>query len=196
MSKSVEELFRDAPPDATHYAGYCHYKKVNDVWMVHMDGDEWDKSSSMYNGDIKPADIVERLQPKPWSGPEDGLPPAGTVCESMWNESRGEWFKAKVFGANEHNQPIFRWEEGPKKYEYQASPLSGHRGKPYFRPVKTSEQLAAEQRETAIADMAKVLPRARHECWTCNPDGSVKPYENTYEILGLLVDAGFKREVV
>lgn len=80
MSKSVEELFRDAPPDATHYAGYCHYKKVNDVWMVHMDGDEWDKSSSMYNGDIKPADIVERPQPKPWSGPEDGLPPIGSKC--------------------------------------------------------------------------------------------------------------------
>ena len=88
---------------------------------------------------------------EPWNG--EGLPPVGTVCESTWNESRDEWFKAKVFGVNEHGQPIFRWEEGPKKYEYQASPLSGFHGKPHFRPIRTPEQIAAEERLIAIQAM-------------------------------------------
>lgn len=92
-------------------------------------------------------------RPTPWTG--EGLPPVGTECESMWNESRDEWFKAKVFGVNEHGQPIFRWEEGVKKYEYQASPLTGHRGNPYFRPIRTPEQIALEERDKVVSEMTE-----------------------------------------
>lgn len=97
------------------------------------------------------------LRPQPWTG--EGLPPVGTVCESMWNESRDEWLKAKVFGVNEHGQPIFRWEEGVEKYEYQASPLLGNRGKPYFRPIRTPEQIKAQEREAEIETLRVLLSK-------------------------------------
>ncbi|MGI0560453.1 hypothetical protein ACRCOZ_28890 [Pseudomonas aeruginosa] len=94
-------------------------------------------------------EIVER--PVTWNG--QGLPPVGTVCEVLWSESRLEYLKAKVFGVNEHGQPIFRFEEGPKKFEYQADPLRTASGTQVFRPVRTPEQIAAEERAKAIEEM-------------------------------------------
>lgn len=90
-------------------------------------------------------------RPAEWNG--IGLPPVGTVCEALWNEASDTWLKVKVFGANEHGQPIHRWEEGPKIYEYQASPLHGPHGTAYFRPIRTPEQIAAEERVKAVAEM-------------------------------------------
>ncbi|MCG3026784.1 hypothetical protein L7Q76_03905 [Pseudomonas aeruginosa] len=94
---------------------------------------------------------IETREQSSWSG--QGLPPVGTVCEVLWNESRLEYLKAKVFGVNEHGQPIFRFEEGPKKFEYQADPLRTASGTQVFRPLPTPEQIAAEEREKAIEEM-------------------------------------------
>lgn len=114
------------------------------------DGDRYTDEDGLHWKKHDAADYIVYCRPE-WTG--EGMPPVGTVCESMWNESRDEWFKAKVFGVNEHFQPIFRWEEGVKKYEYQASPMSGHRGKPYFRPIRTPEQIAAEEIEAILSWM-------------------------------------------
>lgn len=181
MSKSVEELFRDAPPDATHYAGYCHYKKVNDVWMVHMDGDEWDKSSSMYNGDIKPADIVERPQPKPWSGPEDGLPPVNMVVEVFEcthdYTKRFNGQKVRIL-CHDNDTAVF----AANNFEYHALI------KDKFRAIRTPEQLAAEERERAVASMKGVFDSVSDD---------LMPTSNKYleTLFGALYDAGFKQEV-
>lgn len=142
MSKSVEELFRDAPADATHYAAHCHYKLDGDTWMVHISGDEWDKSESMYNGQIKQSDIVARLQPKPWSGPEDGLPPVGIKVDYMGDHctvvahviERGQ--KGAILQGNED------WFYGTEAT---------------IDPIKTPEQLAAEERERAVHDLASEI---------------------------------------
>lgn len=182
MSKSVEELFRDAPPDATHYAGYCHYKKVNDVWMVHMYGDEWDKSSSMYNGDIKPADIVRRPQPKPWSGPEDGLPPVGSEVELGRDciLSRFDDFKlfekgTRVLVGGHANFGGVDVAVIHREYDSQGYTATLCQ---YLEPIRTPEQLAASIRETAIRELMDI---AQVDCRVT---------------AARLVDAGFKREVV
>lgn len=86
-----------------------------------------------------------------WDGV--GLPPAGTICEVLWNESRVEYLRTKVFGVNEHGQPIHRFDEGPKKYKYQADVLRTASGTQVFRPIRTAEQVAAEEREKAITLM-------------------------------------------
>lgn len=178
-----------APSDATH-SGIFNGKFS--CWYM-LDGDQWHYGSEVSGGWEKVVNnlpisvLVRRPQPKPWSGPEDGLPPAGTVCE----------VKVKGFSAFcpatilfcQDNALVISWNA-----EGVAHPTTMDSVE--IRAIKTPEQQAAEKRETSIAEMAKVLPSAKHECWTCNPDGSVKPYENTYEILGLLVDAGFEREVV
>lgn len=98
---------------------------------------------------------VQYITPHPdrWNG--DGPPPVGTVCEVLWNESRLEYFKTKVFGINEHGQPIHRFEEGPKKYEFQADVLRTASGTQVFMPLKTPEQIAAEERLGHIATLVQ-----------------------------------------
>lgn len=150
----------EAPSDATHWdqginctAGWA--KRAGDNWYWWpMNGSPLEPGWRPYRDPATRNFIkIERE----WNG--EGLPPAGAFCESLWNESRNEWFRAKIFGANEHGQPIFRWEEGPKKYEYQASPLTGFRDKPYFRPIRTPEQIAAEEREKHISDICMIFDR-------------------------------------
>lgn len=170
MSKSVEELFRDAPADATHYAAHCHYKLDGDTWMVHISGDEWDKSESMYNGQIKQSDIVARLQPKPWSGQEDGLPPVNTECQ-YWS---GGWEKCLVI-AHLNGRVAFTCPDDTdnERVYIESSPLQHQ-----FKAIKTQKQIAAETRETAIRELMDI---AQVDCRVT---------------AARLVDAGFKREVV
>ena len=72
------------------------------------------------------------------------LPPVGTVCEVLWNEGRMEYLRTKVFGVNEHGQPIHRFDEGPNKFEYQADPLVTILGTRVFRPIRTERDVLIE----------------------------------------------------
>lgn len=196
-----------APSDATHfhqgsYEYSPHWRKDGYFCVTDFEKGGWKE-------DLCPIHISqyierERPQPKPWSGPEDGLPP------SEWC-SVGKMVQV-VSLPTHHHEDVSIYLSKPSKI---VASYTGDDGDTFLMlridcdfgtgyecfaahrvlPTKTENQLAADKRETAIEEMAKVLPSAKHECWTCNPDGSVKPYENTYEVLGLLVDAGFKREV-
>jgi len=149
-----------APADAQAYMPHSSYwyegwwkREGTQSYFCEINDAKWQASNA------KPWGLhgmVERPKAQGWTGTE--LPPAGTVCEALWNESRDEWFTVKVFGVNEHGQPIHRWEEGPKKYEYQASPLRGACGTYYFRPIRTPEQIAAEEREKAVEAMLSLDP--------------------------------------
>ncbi|WP_081782146.1 hypothetical protein [Pseudomonas sp. CHM02] len=88
----------------------------------------------------------------PWTG--EGLPPVGTVCEVLWNESRMEYLRTKVFGVNEHGQPIHRFDEGPKKYMYQADVMVTTTGTKVFRPIRTPEQIEQQELREALEDLA------------------------------------------
>ncbi|HCG1294855.1 hypothetical protein [Pseudomonas aeruginosa] len=180
-----------APSSATHYLpeqkdlGWeaCWYKKDGDKWLV-MNCARLEKRCHMeWVVDYSEVDkFVPLLVPRSafsseWNG--QGLPPVGTVCEVLWSESRLEYLKAKVFGVNEHGQPIFRFEEGPKKFEYQADPLRTASGTQVFRPVRTLEQIAAEEREAGISDMQTIT------------DGAGP---TVYAKLSALYDAGYRRQ--
>lgn len=171
------------PDRATHWWTVGHYAmKSSPGFAIWQDG-EW-----LWIGDEFEGSMLELVTKptKPWSGPEDGLPPAGVECEVDHGNGK-HWDKVTIL-AHHGEKAIY---------------LDPIRGIHYiwgllkdFRTIRTEEQLAAEQRETAIADMAKVLPGAKNECYTFNDDGSVRPYAHIHDVLGLLVDAGFKREVV
>lgn len=116
------------------------------------DGEYWTKPSEEYYC------VHERPSSPTWNG--DGNPPVGELIEALWSASGDVWLKTIVFAFNEHEQPIHRWEEGPKKYEYQASPLVGiGSNKPYFRPIRTPEQIAAELADQAIKKIAVIICR-------------------------------------
>lgn len=180
MRKPVEELFKNAPADATHYAKHCHYKVVGDTWMVHMHDNEWTTSDSMYNGQIKPSDIIARPTVKPWSGPEDGLPPVGIQVEIRNTKNRDcSPGPEGLFGKSVTVMACF-----VNMHDYDIVAVEGDDGGCFcFRadmcfPVKTAQQLAAEKRETAIREIMDV---ADVDCRVT---------------AARLVDAGFKREVV
>ena len=175
--------------------GATHYLQAGEEQTRFRDlsGDKW-KYFNGYTGEwvehyfssedlLRRHDLIARPQPKPWSGPEDGLPPVGLEVQRM---SGRIWVDSKALA----HSPCGKF------CAYADDHGMNWGGASMFRPTKTPEQVANDKRETAIADMAKVLPGAKIECYTFNADGSVRPYSHIREVLELLVDAGFKREGV
>lgn len=182
-----------APEGATHKDYTAHglwYKfDIERDQVSYWFHDHWSPSGEPENYNDGSLDHMEE-RPKPaWSGPQDGLPPVGSTVEVFEcthdYTKRFNGQKVRIL-CHENDVAVF----SAKNFEYHALV------KDKFRPIRTPDQLAAEQRETAIADMANVLPGANYECYSFNDDGSVKPYQRVRMILELLVDAGFKREVV
>ena len=77
-----------APDDATHFGPStkdwepCWMKKIGNHWYgwLYPTDTKWDYLADASSNQSRISMLVKRPQPKPWSGPEDGLPPAGTVC--------------------------------------------------------------------------------------------------------------------
>lgn len=172
MSKSAEDLFRDAPEGTTHWdASDCRVnsfmKLEGDTWFywppasLDSSWNEWGKS-----GDHDVRCMIKRPQPKPWSGPEDGLPPVGTVCE-VYDEDEGEWVVGKVvyLGVNAGSAICVTQGEHDLMYGY---------GNDDIRKPRTQEQIANDKRETAIRELMDI---AQVDCRVT---------------AARLVDAGFK----
>ena len=123
--------------------------------------------------------ISAYLEPraKQWSGPQDGLPPVGFRCEAGIPHTSGQdneasiiWIEGRVIAYFEVKGNTYAWFAEDDGF-YPPAVLE-------FRAIKTAEQLAAEQRETAIREIMDIA----------NVDCRVTAAR--------LVDAGFKREVV
>lgn len=108
-------------------------------------------------------DLIPRPKPKPWSGPEDGLPPTGTVCE---HKRVHEWQQIEVFAVkpnyNGSNTALFTYGNGC---------WGGCAEPSFFRAIPSPAQL----RETAIRELMDI---AGVDCRVT---------------AARLVDAGFKR---
>lgn len=137
-----------APIDATHY-------DVDNHLFVNFD--------CMH-------DSLRRLVPRPaapsaWDGA--GMPPAGTVCE--WKEKTGfQWVAAEILFISD-SSVVMRRADG---FEWQMMVA-----RTVFRPIKTAEQLAYEERERAIDEMFKIIDNV--------PEGESR--------LAHLYDAGYRR---
>lgn len=115
-----------------------------------------------------------------WDG--SGLPPVGVECEfESYQGGYLAWKPCRVI-AHDGNAAVINY-----KNNYSAH------GAESFRPIKTPEQLAAEQRERAIAEMAKVLPSCRYPQCTYSGDGSVLPSNYARDILETLHDHGWTK---
>lgn len=114
------------------------------------------------------ANIEYRKSPKPWSGPEDGLPPVNTECEVETD-----------FGVWEHGVILCHGYDDFKPHAV-AQCASGLWMEEVngFRAIKTQEQINRDNRETAIRELMDI---AGVDCRVT---------------AARLVDAGFKREVV
>lgn len=92
--------------------------------------------------------VAERpTEPAPWNG--ECLPPVGTVCEMYWGS--GRWRRAEVFAHKPNaNGGVDALVEVDGDWSYSTNPSS-------FRPLKTAEQIAAEERSAAVDEMMKTF---------------------------------------
>jgi hypothetical protein len=111
-----------------------------------------------------------QARPVPWTG--EGLPPVGTVCEALITSSLGarEWRKCKVI---HHCRTSAAVAHGPEFGLVEW----GHG----FRPIRTPEQIAAEEREKSIKAIAD-------EYLLCKKPGIPAFAEFLY-------DAGYRKQI-
>lgn len=107
--------------------------------------------------------------PKPWNG--EGLPPVGTVCE-MHIDGHG-WERGTVACHIQLDEPVAVAHNGVEVF---------HGSFDDFRPIRTPDQIAAEDREKAVCDMVRiVIPGALYD---------TSPLKT---FAGVLYDAGFRK---
>lgn len=146
-----------APEGATHWSP--PYGRFVGLWAK-LDGDQWfyrEPRATRWHAGLHPrADeqYVARPQPTPWSG--EGLPPVGTVCEV--NDARNDtWTRVDqvLASASLSGRDVAVFRIG----DYIAySPADR------FRPIRTPEQIAADEREKAIAEMAQAVGLGGQPC--------------------------------
>ncbi len=130
-------------------------------------------------GGRKDFPVGSELRPKavvPWSG--EGLPPVGVPIEAKNKNARPGWarsgFYETVIVAIGKQLVIF---EADGNGSEKVGKLSDY----IFRPIRTAEQIAAEERAAAVEDMWNTY-------WKPEP-------QTAKEALGLLWDAGWRKQV-
>ena len=161
MSEQID--WSKAPEGATHYVfGWGFFKLDLAGWFI-CDDDEkvWRKTPYQSPDNFSWwGRAVERPSPD-WSG--EGLPPVGVVCGKCYN-SPGEYYNVKVLAHDSHygEVVIYRWIEGPLEGELDESTMhlnmaSGSNAHWSFRPVRTPEQFAADERERFAQELVAAM---------------------------------------
>lgn len=148
-----------APANATHYIMGAY---VVDSWWMREPGDNWyvwaetakhwalDKPSAAQKNLMKRLPIKQ--DEKPWSG--EGLPPAGTVCELRNVAACTDWAQATVVFAS-RNVVVWDWAGEPAINGL----CTAYAHAVEMRPIRTPEQIAAEERENQISDICIIFDR-------------------------------------
>ena len=72
---------------------------------------------------------AERQRGAVWRGPEDGLPPAGTVCEVLYS---GDWHETYIVGSSRYGSAVFECEDFSYGFAY-----NGYSDSEFFRPIQS-----------------------------------------------------------
>lgn len=92
-------------------------------------------------------DAVDALKAKKaveWDGA--GLPPVGTICENVFP---GEIWLEVIIIAHDGDMAVFRLNNSERLNYFGDT-------KQHFRPIRTPEQIAAEDREKAVGEMCRI----------------------------------------
>lgn len=167
-----------APAEATHYGPK---REDNDMWCavfwtvvngIGIKAWQIDNKTGDLTQYSKPTwcpEDLHRLIPRPtvWTG--EGLPPVGTVCEL--HISNDNWQTCEVIAMDaQDGEPVSVVRYGGGYYGASAKDV---------RPIRSPEQIAAEEREDAILQMRK--------------DGAIGHTMAHYQMCMNLYDAGWRR---
>lgn len=129
---------------------------------------------------------IMQIRPRPsvWTG--EGLPPVGTFCEVVspgYRNDRFERFIGQAVTVIAHDVidddpvAVFRMPVDGQVDEQDYHALVAK----CFRPIRTPEQIAAEEREKAVFEIAHILIDNRHD-------------SAEYHQAGRIYDAGFRKQ--
>lgn len=120
--------------------GIRSFKMRNDLQMFFPNPDD-------------PGYVVIRSVPdKPWTG--EGLPPVGAVCERRTHADAedGRYEEVKIIAHTSKGLPV--WENTDAMFAGISKAPHMVGGHPEFRPIRTPEQIAADEHEKAIDELA------------------------------------------
>lgn len=183
----IEDIWQTAPAGATHYQP-ARGEGFNPVfWRVEngVPGEAW---AVMGNSTLqhipKPSyidDVFERLIPRPapqWNG--EGLPPIGLVCEVDNPHEPGEWHECTIL-VHDGEIAVFGCCNGyPYVYDGQSADS--------FRPIRTPEQIAADERLHKISNACTAIARTLDQFASDIPGGAA-----ARAVIEAMIDAGYKR---
>lgn len=168
-----------APDGATHWEpsgpefneGWM--KKEGNGWFFWGLGAEW-----KYGGDVS-AEREATFEARPqeqWDG--QGLPPVGTLCEWHGPSSDGPdgWVYTESNVVAYTDDGLFICMQKPGCW-----PVVQRIDNCEFRPIRTPEQIAAEERRKSILHLASLLIDSRGHC-------------NEYSQAKAIFDAGYRRQ--
>lgn len=131
-----------APEGATHFVigdDINPWRKIKDtVAYEHYQGAGWLRVNSFNEGYMP--DYYVPIPQETWDG--QGLPPVGTVCEyrfMAWTEYR----RCEIRYISDGSLVVY--DDGQERFYRTLDTL--------FRPIRTPEQITAEEREKAISEM-------------------------------------------
>lgn len=153
-----------APAEATHYCigdDLNPWRKIVGTTVYALNRKKWVMLSSFKEG-YMPA-YYAPIPLETWDG--QGLPPVGTVCEYYADENT--WRRCEIVAHKDGKAVV--WVNHAHIWTSSGGIL---------RPIRTPEQIAAEEREKAVGDMAMSIQGA--------------PYQ--YPTLYALYDAGYRRQ--
>lgn len=161
----------EAPKDATHWDPGI---KCTPSW-ARLDGDQWfwwpvsgapiDIGWRPYAKQAAAPDTFIAIE-KAWNG--EGLPPVGEYCEASM--LYGEWAKGLVI-AHHFDGAVVAVGDDERGFEYDSYQTN------QVRPVRTPEQIAAEEREKFIEE--------------CREFASVT--SNIRDVFAMMYDAGYRQ---
>lgn len=142
-----------APEDADKYNTHnsMFYKGERPYLQVFIH-EQWKPSVIIKSNEL----FVYRPATPSWSG--EGRPPVGVECEFRHKGTRGEWVKCHVvgyhlghlYGYSPEHEWFMRKHDGVCHLRLDDSVK--------FRPIRTPEQIAADEREAAIDAMLAATP--------------------------------------
>lgn len=152
-----------APEGATHWTlendvvcQFIKYEKSSDKWYWFCSAGEWCPYSGERDEFTELRDCLLIARPAEWTG--QGLPPVGTVCEVVQVSSQPHDYCRRFVGQNvkivAHHVDV----DGDEVAVFAASDYEFHAlVAGCFRPIRTPEQIAADEREKAIAEMSEAI---------------------------------------
>lgn len=175
MSKEID--WSKAPEGATHYLPESEDYFAS--WIKPGFSMREESQLDWVEDDHNGAEHLHVARPKVWNG--EGLPPAGTVCEFRVKKSRvvSEFEKVRVQYLSEYTFVGLRL--NPKNGA--ETEVICHPSTANFRPIRTAEQIEADNREASIAEMVSSAIYQSH---------AITPAQAKITC-GRLYDAGYRK---